>query len=179
MLLKRSILVILSGLVTFLLLSYIGEYEVFIAPLLADKSVPSPTKSGEQKALEEVLDAYGKGIATAYEAKDPNKLDGLPIEEPYRSEIVTDILFQAMKKRVMTLNLKKMDIRRVDFMGPAAASVTVHEEWDYRYRYDTEVAGPAGGVSSIDGVYTLQKTVKGWRITSFVITEGKGRKNAG
>lgn len=179
MLLKRSILVVFTGYILFLLFSYVAEYESLILPLFPDKRAASPTVSGERAAIEKVLDTYSKGLTIAYAAKSPNKLDDLPMADAYKQEIITDILFQVMKKRALQIALRKIEIKRLDFMATTVASVEVHEVWDYSYKYDKGVTGPEKGVSSIDGVYTMQKTVKGWQVVSFTINEGRRRNVAG
>lgn len=174
---KKILLLFLSAIASFLMFSYIDEYENLIAPLF------SKDKGGYAELLQPVEDEGRTGeflvnfnnmLSAAYLSSDPAKVSELPLSDELKREIMEEIDFLKRKDMTMDMILKELTISKIDRLSPVAMQVRTREKVGIRYLTGYDGASSVPYSESEHGAtYLLTVGSNGLMVSSFEIISVK------
>lgn len=156
----------IASLATFMLLSYVDEYENLIAPFFR-KTETKKVQSTNQDFMS-LIKAFNSSLSQVYQSSDPSKVNILPANDAVQRVIAEEIGFLMKSGKVMELNAEPLRIERVDKVSPEITRVRTTELVSVRYlNYaDRSVIVPEK-VAEYHMVYTFENKNGKWTLTGY------------
>ena len=169
---KRVMLLFLGAIFSFMLLSYIDEYESLIVPYLGEADGYSDLVESEinEKGIELFLRSFNEALTELYLTSDPSSISGLSASKEIKKAIYDEILFLRNRDRVMDLRLLDLSILRVDKLSPFALRVRVRESSQVRYGSGGNIPTSATYTEEeYEIIYTLSVIAEGFEVAGLEI----------
>lgn len=129
--LKNFILMFIASLATFMLLSYVDEYENLVAPFFRKTETKKPQSANQD--FMSLIKAFNASLSQVYQSSDPSKVSILPANDAVQRVIAEEIGFLMKSGKVMELNAEPLRIERVDKVSPEITRVRTTELVSVRY----------------------------------------------
>lgn len=132
---KRAIMLFGAAALSFLLLAYIDEYENVILPLLgrSKTEVLSVAPRGDADSIKRIISDFTDTLSRAYLLSDPSLLMSIPMDDRLRLSISEEINYLTKEKKVMGLDVKDIEIEKINPLSPGVIEVQTKEMVYLRY----------------------------------------------
>lgn len=162
---KKIVLLFAGAIASFLLLSYIDEYENLIMPFFRAER-PAQYVGGADE-IKSTIDAFTDSLERAYLLSDPSPLRLAHIDERLYSSISQEIDYLKREGRVMVLDVKDTSIEKIEVVSRDVIRVTTREKVSVKYLN----AVNKKEINYTDSVYIMSYTLAaaggGLRIISY------------
>ncbi len=154
--LKNFILMFIASLATFMLLSYVDEYENLVAPFFRKNTRTKKAQSINQDFMS-LIKAFNISLSQVYQSSDPSKVNMLPASDAVKRVIAEEIGFLMKSGKVMELNAEPLRIEKVDKVSPEITRVRTAELVSVRYlNYSDRSVITPEKVAEYHMVYTFE-----------------------
>lgn len=177
---KKIVLMFSGAVLSFLLLSYIDEYENLILPFISPPTPNSYIAVSPDSMNEDIRDmviAFNRGLARAHLKSDPSLLNQLSIiDESLRPSLAGEIAYLAREGKIMDINVKAMDVEKVQAVSPQTIQAYTKETVGLRY-----LNSATGSETAIypDAQYRMRYTIRATggelKVVAFETISIKGR----
>lgn len=134
---KKIILLFVGAAASFLVFSYIDEYESLIRPLLSEKKNDRPfvtVREGDIKSeIKETLVAFHKVLANAYLASDPSMLMRPPVDQRLIPTIAQEIDYLTREGKFMDMRVSDISIHKIVSLAPTSVMAETEETVEISY----------------------------------------------
>lgn len=165
---NKIILLFAGAVASFLLFSYIDEYENLMLPFFKAEgpaiAVPSAGVSDEIKST---LDGFTDSLEKAYHSSDPTPLRLANIDAKLYSSISQEIDYLRREGRVMELDVKEVSIEKVEALSRDIVRVTTSERVGVRYLNTLDSKETLYPDAMYVMVYTIAVSGSGLKIVNY------------
>jgi len=177
---KKIVLMFAGAILSFLILSYIDEYENLVMPFVASPTSDNYTTvspDGMNEDIRDMILAFNRGLARAHFTSDPSLLNQLSIiDDSLRPSLAGEIAYLAREGKIMDINVKELNVDKVQAVSPQTIQVYTKETVGLRY------LSSATGIETViypDAQYSMRYTVRATggelKIAAFETMSVKGR----
>lgn len=164
---KKIILLFAGAIGSFLLLSYIDEYENLIAPFFAEERPDGrpPVKMDED--VKAAIRDFNDALTKAYLSADPSFLRGL-IDARLYSHIAEEIGYLAREGKIMELRVKEVKVKKTEALSPGLLRVNTDENVALRYiSFSDKKEMTTYPDARHDMLYMIVMTDGRWQVVSY------------
>lgn len=157
--------------VSFILLSFLDQYETLVAPLFKkDRSGYADLlgDKDDKRRIRDFLTGFNHAMSEAYRSSDPAKVTELPLSDELKGPIQEEISFLRGRGRTMEMTLNDFDILKVDRLSAMSFKVKVRENVSIRYlSYPGTQVISSTPDTAYGVIYMLDSGPRGLNVTSF------------
>lgn len=168
---RKIALLFVGAAASFMLLSYVDEYENLLLPFFSAERRTANISTDEIKEdLLITINDFNKMLYSAYFLSDISVLSSEQIGDGVRSAIAEDISYLTKEGKVMDLKIKSIEIKRVTALSARHIQVTTRGKAELRY---LDRSGKEEGMyqeTEYPMAYTLEQVKGGWKVISFETT---------
>lgn len=174
---KKIFLLFFSAALSFLIFSYIDEYENIIAPLFKSNNNDYAvlfTPEEDKVRMRAFLTDFNNMLFEAYRMSDPSKISGLPLSNELKEEIAGEINFLKKDRRAVDMVIRDLTVIKINRPSQSALEVHAREKVGIRYLSGD---GPQASGSYMEReqavTYRLTIGTNGVELSSYEITSVK------
>lgn len=133
---KKILLLFLSALLSFVLLSSIDEYENVVAPYFrgGDRGYEDLLQEvNMRESIEDFITNFNTLLSDIHLSGDPSKVSELPASSEVKKEFGDEIFFFEKRGQVMDLLVDEVDFSEIKVLSPTSTRLEVREKVRVRY----------------------------------------------
>lgn len=174
---KKIILLFAMAVASFLLFSYIDEYENLILPFIRGENPGIAVQSrGASNEIKSTLDGFINNLEKAYLSSDPSPLRLIHIDDRLYSSISQEIDYLRREGRVMELDVKEVSIEKVEALSRDIVRVTTSERVGVRYLNTLDSKETLYPDAMYVMVYTIAVSGSGLKIVNYETVGAKPKE---
>lgn len=167
---KRIILLFVGAAASFLLFSYMDEYENLVMPFFvkARRVMPSGAPKEATESARRAIIAFNNSLSKAYLSSDPSLLMEARMDERLRSSVAEEIHYLAREGKIMSIRVEEIEVYMIKPVSPSVMQVETRETVYLRYLAISDRREEATFAPAMHRMrYMLQTVDGGWKVLSF------------
>lgn len=179
---KRIISLFLLAIISFLLFSYITEYENLILPFLrrGKSDYSGIFKEGKnEEVFRGFLAEFNRGLSEVYLSSDVARVSQLPLSDEMKNGFHEEMIFLRNKNWVMDYKVTEFNILEIERLSPVATHVKVRERTEIGYLDGSGNRLYPPVAVEYDVTYVISAGPEGFIVTGIEVAPAEGKVKDG